>query len=382
LKGIGFKDKISFDNRDFFIQTGNDPQRNVIRSDVFEEGSYLFHNLEEYQIREEIEQPLDIEYLKEITSLHHQKTIEEIRIIFLTYEKIKQLRQYLPHYRLGKVFYARNFIDEANDNFKRVTELRPDFVSGQLRYGLSCIKLGMFEQAIKSLLDAYKLAPEYPDITNAVAVAYTALKNFKQATIFIKKTIKYKPEFVESNFNLGVIIFLSSIVDEEDEETVVIPVRFMRAFKELVQQKTYNIPEWQAIFERTQDVLDEANKKKVFEQILFLQQSILCKNDGSDIMDFFFLQFMYGGKELGQFALDEYESLINQEVEKHSKYADYWNELGVLHLVHCREYFIKALNEFEKASKLDDSFEAATRNSELMKRGKNGFLILLRAVLK
>ncbi len=382
MKGIGLKDKISHKDREFYIQTGNDPQKNIIRSDVFEKGSYLFHNVEEYKIRENNSESLSTKYLKETTFAQHQKTIDEIKLLFLIYEKIKQIRQYLPHYRLGKVFYARNFIEEAIDNFKRVTELRPDFIRGHQKHGLACLKAGKYDSALKSLLDAYKLAPEYPDITNAIAVTYTALGNYKQATMFIKKTIACKPGFVEANFNLGVIIFLSSIADEEDDEKVVIPVRFMRSFKELIRQESYDTPEWAEIFERTQDVLDEANKKKVFEQILSLQQRVVCNDDGSDIMDFFFLQFMYGGKELGHTQLAIYEDRINNEVEGHSDYADYWNELGVIHLVQCREYFIKALSEFEKARKADASFEAASRNAELMRRGKNGFLILLRAVLK
>lgn len=382
MRGIGLKDKLSFNDREFFVQTGNDPKRNLITSEVFEKGRYLFHNMEDYKIREHNDTNLTTEYIKKTTSAQHQKTIDEIKLLFLIYEKIKQLRQYLPHYRLGKVFYSRNFIDEAMDNFKRVTELNPHYVRGHQKYGLACLKGGKNALGLKALLEAYMLAPDYPDITNAVAVAYTLLGNFKQATKFIKKTIEFKPDFVESNFNLGVIVFLSSIVNENEDVKVVVPVRFMRSFKELTQQPQYASDEWKEIFNRTQEVLDGGSKKMVFEDILDLQKNIVCRDNGSDIMDFFFLQFMYGGKELRHSELENYQEIINEEVEGHSDFADYWNELGVIHLIQCREYFIKALSEFEKARKTDDTFEAAARNTELMRRGKNGFLILLRAVLK
>ena len=35
--------------------------------------------------------------------------------------------------------------------------------------------------------------------------------------------------------------------------------------------------------------------------------------------------------------------MINIEVDKHKEFADYWNELGIIHLIQCREFFVKAI---------------------------------------
>ena len=91
---------------------------------------------------------------------------------------------------------------------------------------------------------------------------------------------------------------------------------------------------------------------------------------------------MYGGRELPREEMDFYERQISDEADRHDGFADYWNELGVVHLIQCRDYFLKALNEFDKALKINPKYENAKNSLELVKRGKNGFLILLRAILK
>ena len=127
MKGIGLNDRVSFAEREFQIHTGNDPLKNVVRSEVFEEGKFLFSNENNYTLREPREK-LDEDYLKSIAYDQHQTTLDEIKVLFLINEKIKQLRQYLPHYRLAKVFLNRNFVFEAIENLNRVVELAPDFI--------------------------------------------------------------------------------------------------------------------------------------------------------------------------------------------------------------------------------------------------------------
>ena len=53
-----------------------------------------------------------------------------------------------------------------------------------------------------------------------------------------------------------------------------------------------------------------------------------------------------------------------------------------MHLIQCRDSFIKAMDDFETSIKINPEFEEAKNAHELIKHGKKGFLILLRAVLK
>jgi len=382
LNGIGLRDKITLESREFQVHTGNDPLKNIVKSEVFEKGKFLFSAEDPYSVRENSETTIDQDYLKGITFEQHQNTLDEIKILFLVNEKIKQIRQYLPHFRLGKVFLNRNFGEEAVNNFQRVVELNPEFVRGHIKLGLAFFKEGKYMDAIKAFLQAHKLKPEYPDILNNLGVTYAKTNNFPAASKFLKKALEVKPNFKEANFNLGIVLFLSSIADDDDDSKVIIPARFIRSFKEIIKMSSFQSTYWHEKFVVTQQVLDDGTKKKVVDALEKIQSDLMFQEDSSDIMDYFFLQFMFGGSELKHTKLDLFEEMVTAEVEKHNTYADYWNELGIIHLVQCREYFIKAIAEFEKSTKIDPDFESAKKNTELLRHNKQGFLILLRAILK
>jgi Flp pilus assembly protein TadD len=382
LKGIGLKDSITVNSREFQVNTGNDPQKNLVKSEVYEQGKYLFCVEEVYSIRENDPNIIDLEYVKDVTFNHHQSIIEEIKLLFVINEKLKQIRQPLPHFRLGKVFLARGFTEEAVNNFARAVELNPQFINGYIKLGMAYFKHGLFEQAVKTFLQAHKLGPNFPDIINCLGVVYSKTGNFPSASKFLNRALEIKPNYKEASFNLGIVLFLSTISDYAENEKVVIPARFIRSFKAIVQEEKYRTRMWHERFLNAKKVLDEGKRQNVIDVLEKLQADILFNTDNSEIMDFFFLQFMYGGKEINNTQLEMFEELINEEVEKHSQYADYWNELGIIHLIQCREYFLKSIAEFEKSHKLDPDYKSAQKNSDLLKHNKQGFLILLRAILK
>lgn len=383
MKGIGLRDKVAIDEREFQVHTGNDPAKNIIKSEVFEKGQFLFSSEDAYLVREDKpDAPVNINFLKQTALEQHDNTLNEIRILFLVNEKIKQLRQHLPHYRLGKVFLNRNFVDEAIANFLRVVELKPEFVRGHIKLGLSFFKAGRYKEAIKAFLQAHKLNPEYPDILNNLGVCYIQTQNYKLASKFLKNALRLKEDYKEANFNLGIVLFLSTIEDDGEDDVVPVPARFIRSYKEIIKDSAFQSINWKNTFATTQEALEGGIKKHIVNALTQIQRDIMFHEDSSDIMDLFFLQFMFGGSEIKERKLDLFEDMIIQEVDSHDTYADYWNELGVIHLIQCREYFLKAITEFEKANKLDPDFEAAQRNSDLLKHNKQGFLILLRAILK
>lgn len=382
MKGIGYKEAVNIKSRVFQVHTGNDPQKNLIKSEVFEEGQFLFCVDETYSIRENETDNINLDYIKNVTFDHHLAIIDEIKMLFVINEKLKQIRQPLPHFRIGKVFLSRGFIEEAVNNFVRAVELKPDFIRGFIKLGLAYFKYGEYKQAIKAFEEAHKLGPNFPDIINCLGVIYSKLGEFSTASKYLNKALEIKPNYKEASFNLGIVLFLSTISDYGENEKVIIPARFIRAFKTILQDEKYKTREWFERFLNVKKILDEGKRKSVINALEKIQTEIMFFSDNSEIMDFFFLQFMYGGKELKHTQLEVFEELINTEVDRHSDYADYWNELGIIHLIQCREYFMKSIAEFEKSNKLDPDFHSAKKNSDLLKHGKQGFLILLRAILK
>jgi len=181
---------------------------------------------------------------------------------------------------------------------------------------------------------------------------------------------------------LGVLLFRSTLQDNKDEQNVVLPARVLRTFKQIREQESYGSSEWQDLFTYTSEMMTSGARAKVIDALEALQLKLVSSEQMNVTMDAFFLKFMYGGKELKQEELEKFEEIFQKEKDKYGNHADYWNELGVIHLIQCRDYFLKALKEFDQATKINPKYQAALNSLGLMKHGKKGFLILLRAILK
>ncbi|MBN2090588.1 hypothetical protein JW964_13335, partial [candidate division KSB1 bacterium] len=96
----------------------------------------------------------------------------------------------------------------------------------------------------------------------------------------------------------------------------------------------------------------------------------------------FYLKFMFGGKGKDDLYIEDYIRQQLQLISDHSNYADLHNNLGIVYLIQCRNLFLKALDEFREALKINSDFKKAEKNLKLAENDGKGFLILLRAILK
>lgn len=382
MEGIGIQNNITFDDRQFTVHTGYDPNKNQAISEVFEKGNFIFSTSNHYQVRTRESRNVDEYYLKTITHQLHSNVLEEIRSIFLINEKVKLLRQPNPHFRLGKIFFNRNFYHEAVDNFERTVKLKPQHIKAHKLLGLIHLKQRNFTKAEQVLQTALELQPDYPDILNSLGVIYSHIGKYELARDAIQRALDIKPDFHEANFNLGILLFLSTIADNKNNQTVVLPARVLRSFKQVRELSAYEETQWQDLFSKTENILSGGKKDDVISALCDLQITLASYENLNISMDSFFLTFMYGGRELERDELDRFEEMFREDADSLANYADYWNELGVMHLIKCRDYFLKAMNEFERAVKINPKYEHANSSLELMRHGKKGFLILLRAILK
>ena len=98
--------------------------------------------------------------------------------------------------------------------------------------------------------------------------------------------------------------------------------------------------------------------------------------------DEFYLNFMFGGKSKDEKIISNYIQIQQQKTEEQPNYPDVHNSLGVAYLIQCRNMFLKALEEFRIALKINPNFKNAKKNLKLAENEGKGFIILLRALLK
>ncbi|HGY55040.1 MAG TPA: tetratricopeptide repeat protein [Caldithrix abyssi] len=382
LQGFGYQDNLRIKNHEFTVHTGFEPDKGLAISEVFDRGKFIYASNNYYGLRKKNEAGIDEQYLKEVAYGLHRQVIEDIRILFYIHEKIRALRQANPHYRLGKIFFARNFYEEAVDNFTRAIQLDNKLIKAYKLLALIYLKQKKYQDATQLLEKAVSMEPDFPDLLNCLGVIHTHSGRFESARDVLQKALDIKEDFPEANFNLGVLLFLSTLQENSHDDTVVLPARVMRTFKHIREHEAYQSDEWQKLFTHTAELMETGNREAVIEALATLQLKLVAAEHLNVTMDTFFLKFMYGGKELKREEVEKFEKIFQEEGEQLNRYADYWNELGVIHLIQCRDYFLKALNEFERATKINPKYDAALNSLELMKHGKKGFLILLRAILR
>ena len=383
MHGFGYKEKVEIDHRKFQVHTGCIPEKQRIVTEVFEEGRYLFGEFQSYSVRENKNELRNESYMKAVAYDLHSSAIDELTVLFHAHYKLKSINDYLAHYRLGKVFLSKNFFNEAVENFRQVVTQKEDFMRGYKLLGFTYLKSERYRQAMATFERALKKQADFPDLLNGLGLAHTYAGNFETARNYFHHALEINPEFVEIHFNLGVILFLATLKENPNEENIVIPVRIVRSIREIKELDFYQGRYWQAQFNELLEVLKNKDPEQIGRMLKDLQIKMALKDDDvAQAMDFFFIKFMYGGKELKEEEIAYYEKKIREEAEKHQGFADYWNELGTLHLIQCRDYFLKALDEIGQAVKVNPHYAEANQTLELMKRSKKGFLILLRAILK
>lgn len=382
MEGFGCQDTIQIGDRNFRIHTGCDINKNKALAEVFEDGNFLFNSTKSYQIRQSEDKPIDEVYLKQAVLKLHKQMLDEVTLLFNINEKIKSLNQFLAHLRLGRVFLAKGFQQEAIHNFKRVIQLNPNYSQAYKLLGTAYVQMNEYKNALRIFSTILEKESIYPDILNARAILYIHMGNYEAAKDDLQRAIKLKPDLLECNFNMGVLLFLSTIAENPNDENFVLPARIVRSIKELKELEHYEDPIWQGEFKTTLDKIENSSKNEIIQSLYALQLKLIGSNDINVDMDMFFLRFLYGGKELTREDINMYERIIKNESKNFHVFAEYWNDLAIMHLIQCRDSFIKAIDDFGTSIKINPQYGEANNSLELIKRGKKGFLILLRAVLK
>jgi len=109
-----------------------------------------------------------------------------------------------PHAALGSVltFYDRNWA-EAELEFRKALELRPQFAEAHLRYGFYFMATGRLEQALRRARIAHQLDPLSPSTTAAETMVLTYMGRSEAAIRRCKEALEMHPYFIELRYVLG-----------------------------------------------------------------------------------------------------------------------------------------------------------------------------------
>jgi tetratricopeptide (TPR) repeat protein len=303
-----------------------------------------------------------------------------MEILYYIYEKVKTVKHAPSSNKLGLLFLKKALIKEAIEQFRIALEIEPNFVEVFANLGRALIIADSYDEAIEVLNKGAEKAPHFADMQNYLGIAYLRQEKFPKAMEHLEAAIKLNPDYVGAHYHLGMAHLGQAIISNGGQALANDDVHEMTM--EHLNLAAERMTDWPIPnFQRVLELVSQRAYKEAWE--------VFCDSSPRDtlthvmnIENEFYLKFMYGGKGKDDHFIAEYVQKLENLIVEHPDYADLKNNLGIANLIQCRNLFLKALDEFRAALKINPDFKRAEKNLKLAENDGKGFLILLRAILK
>ncbi len=382
LSDIGFNDNLEVAGRKFHFQTATQSNKGKIRTEIFENGRILSTAEIDFERRKDSRIQTAEERLKTVVESLHHEMIEEVELLFRISEKVNKLRHSPSNCKVGQLFLHHNLIEDAIRQFKIALENDPRNAEAYSLLGQTYILAGEYQKAVEILAKGIQLDRRFTDLHNSYGLALMMDGKFDQALEEFKQAIKLNRNYLEAHYNISLLYFKTTSKKYSDKAIPPPSIRIQRALEHLGHIKSMKIKVFDSLYQKIEKLAERQEFDAIIQLLEENRKKVFPGDFSRLISNTFYLKFMYGGKGLDNDTIRRYESRLNVSLEENPEYADIWNNLGVIHLIQCRNLFLQALSEFNRALELNPGFEKAIKNKKLVENDGKEFLILLRAILK
>jgi len=373
---LGLNNDVLVGGRRFHVQTAFSEGTGTIVSQIFDNGRVV----DKLEATLESGETNELALPRKLKAVH-QEMISEMEMLFFIADKVQQVKHPVSSNKLGLVFLSKNLFDDAIEQFHKAIELDKDYIEAHKNLGMALVLKMDYPAAEESLRRAAKLAPKYADLYYFLGAAQLEQKKYEIALQSFDTALEHNPSYYEAHFNLA-RLFLRTLVEGIDQSYLPsATARAKRSVEHLIRavegfascrtprlEKAIQLVE-QGAFAQAQDELEALRQESPIEiENLFEHE--------------FYLKFMYGGKGKDDAFIQKYAESLRAAIQEYPHYADLHNNLGVAYLIQCRNLFLRALEEFRQAIKINPGYKRAEKNLKLAENDGKGFLILLRAILK
>ncbi len=370
MDNLGQNNDVMVGGRKFHIETAFADQGKAITSTIFLDG----------QVIDSREVPSSVEpgeSAGELIGSAHREAITDLEILYYIDEKVKAVRHAASANKLGLVFLQKNLYTEALSQFNLALEIDPGFSDVFANLGKTYLMNDSFDDAIETLKKGVQQAPHFADVQNYLGIAYLYKEMFEQAVSHLEEAINLNSNYIGAYYHLGVALLAKSQSENGDAQVTTRQMAmecFDRAEERMVNRQIAN-------FESVMSKVKEQDYAAAINDFLLSKPKDVLGHF-MDVENEFYLKFMYGGKGKDDSFISEYVAKLSEIISEHPEYADVRNNMGVANLIQCRNLFLRALDEFRAAMKINPGFKRAEKNLKLAENDGKGFLILLRAILK
>jgi len=372
---LGLNSDVWVGGRRFHVQTNYSLPLEKIICNVFDNGRVVTK-------RElTIAAGIPPEQIRQRLDFLHKETIADLELLFYISDKVKTIQHPVSNNKLGLIFLKKNLIQEAIEEFGRAIALDPKYAEAYKNLGRALMAQDKLEEAMQVVLQGVAQAPTYADLRNTLGCLYVKQGRYGNALQEFQEALKLNPEYAEAHLNLGIAWLRSALEEESDSQLPPVEVRQKRGIEHLARAVDLDPSLRTPKFEKAFDRIRRLEFSEAVEELGAMPEGVTPKED-FEFEHEFYLKFMFGGKGKDDALITRYVERLKAAMEQHPDYADLHNNLGVAYLIQCRNLFLKALEEFRTALKINPSFQRAEKNLKLAENDGKGFLILLRALLK
>lgn len=374
MENLGLNNDVLVGGRKFHVQTSFSESQKRLMSKVFNEG--LVIESKEVPIEPDLSAPEIESRMEEM----HQELMTEMEILYYIYEKVKTVRHATSSNKLGLLFLKKNLLRESIEQFNLALEIDPNFFEVYANLGRALMMAESYSEATEVLRKGAEKAPNFADIQNYLGIAFLYEMNFDEAVNHLRQAIMLNPNYIGAHYHLGISFLAQSLhlnggsgLSREEIQSKAL-YHLDLASERMVDRQLPN-------FQRIMDLVSGHSYREAIDEF-FRSQPKDVLTHFMNIENEFYLKFMYGGKGKDDAFIAEYVQTLQEMIEAHPNYADVRNSLGVANLIQCRNLFLKSLEEFRTALRINPKFKKAEKNLKLAENDGKGFLILLRAILK
>lgn len=367
----GLDSALKYDSEIYHIETFAEPKLLKLISQTFKSGRVLDMQEKNYdhQIREKT--------LIDMIQVMHNHQIESLAALLRLAENITKSMHADAMNKIGVLFMAKGFYQEAKKNLSNAIRLDPQLTDAHRNMGNVYKKIGDIDRAIAQFTRALYLAPANADYYLDLGLAYLEKDMYDEAFKELEKAIDFNKNFAEAYFNLGLLILKEKILKSEkpNEKEVIASIVNLKYASMLD-------PHYQVeVYKDAIQTIEQKEFSKAYSQLTKFKDD-MKKTDIHEFIYDFELFSKYSDLKEVTITVDEYIDIMHAKIEKSPQYADLRNALGKAYLIKMRSLFNAALTQFKKSVEINPNYQHAKRNLELVENEIKGFMLLLRAILK
>ncbi|MCB0276675.1 MAG: hypothetical protein KDI06_17795 [Calditrichaeota bacterium] len=381
MDDIGFNDNLTTGAREFHIQTATLVDEGIIRTEVFEKGRVLFVENFPYERREGKDSGAEGR-LRRLVDGFHQTMIEEIDTLFEMSERIFEEENVSAHERIGQVFLYMHIFDRAEKHFQKTLELAPERHSCYIYLARCHYFQKRYKQSVDTLKALREKGVHYPDMYNLMGLIMLEKGKFRHALQYFKEALKQNQSYIEAYVNMAETILarMLKLDPEQQAQDFAKSVEFLQIIIKKIDN--YGGAEDRQHCTVVLKTIKQHGPQKALSLMHEYREKRFMQRIPPEIIGFRFqLRLLYTEEEMSSELLESYEEKIASALEESPSYPDLWHYLALIHLMQCRHYFLKGLDNFKDATRINPSFDKANKNLRLVENDGREFLSLIKTIV-